>query len=313
MVSAVQLALAIITFFVMIRLILNRPTAYIATLYLTLNPAILLNGRRAMMEGSHLLFMMLVLLIGILLIRYRKWWLFILLGIVSGLALSAKHPNAIIVALVFIACGSHLILQGLRQIKQTIRPMMQFIGGLVISAILTLCVFYATNPTWWGDPLTRAVTVIELRSGLLYLQTEQFNSYFTASDQLGGLINFGFVAQPQYFEVPEWAQFSQITSQIEAYEQSIWSGIAIGGSTIGGFVLAILVGFGILHFARDTEIQPEFLWLILIWGIGIVIITYRVTPLEWQRYYLPIYPFVGLMMAYSVVILSNIFRKRFAQ
>ena len=155
--------------------------------------------------------------------------------------------------------------------------------------------------------------MIELRSGLLYLQTEQFNSYFTASDQLGGLINFGFVAQPQYFEVPEWAQFSQITSQIEAYEQSIWSGIAIGGSTIGGFVLAILVGFGILHFARDTEIQPEFLWLILIWGIGIVIITYRVTPLEWQRYYLPIYPFVGLMMAYSVVILSNIFRKRFAQ
>ena len=313
MVSAVQMTLAIITFFIMIRLVLNRPTAYLASLYLTLNPAILINGRRAMMEGSHLLLMMLVLLIGILLIRHRKWWLFILLGIVSGLALSAKHPNAIIVALVFIACGNHLVLHGLGQFKQTIRPLVKVIGGLALSAILTLAVFYATNPPWWGDPLTRAITVIELRSGLLYMQTEQFDTFFSASDQIDALTNFVFVAQAQYFEVPQWTEFPQITSQIEAYEQTIWSGFAIGGSPLGGIILAILVVFGILHFARNAEILPEFRWYILVWGIGIIIVTYMITPLEWQRYYLPIYPFVGFMGAYSVSTLISIFWKRFKQ
>lgn len=312
-VSAIQLVLAIMIYFCILRLISNRPVAYVGSLYLTLNPAILINGRRAMMEGSHLLFMMLVLLVGVMLIRYRKWWLFILLGIVSGLALSAKHPNAVIIALVFVACGSYVVLYGLRQFKTVKRDSLKFIGGLILSGILTLSVFYATNPAWWGDPLNRATKVLELRNDLLDIQIKQFDTYFTASDQFKGLINFVFVAKPQYFEVPQWAQFTQITAQIEQYEQSLWSGVAIGGSTIGGLILAMLVGFGIIHFARNSMIQTESRWFILIWGIGIVIITFVITPLEWQRYYLPIYPFVGLMLAYSVTILTNIFWKRFAQ
>jgi len=311
--SAIQLALAITIFFIIVRLVLNRPSAYLASLYLTLNPAILLNGRRAMMEGSHLLFMMLVLLAGILVIRYRKWWLFILLGILSGLALSAKHPNAVIIALVFVACGSYVVLHGLRHFKSQGRATIQFIVGLTLSGILALAVFYATNPSWWGDPFSRANTVLELRNELLDIQIEQFDTYFTASDQINALLNFVFVAQPQYFEVTDWEKFPVITSQIEAYEQTIWTGIAIGGSTIGGIILAILVGFGILHLAQNTTILPEFRWFILVWGIGIIIITYLLTPLEWQRYYLPIYPFVGLISAYSVIILANILWKRFTQ
>jgi 4-amino-4-deoxy-L-arabinose transferase-like glycosyltransferase len=312
-VSAVQLALAIIIFFIIIRIVLNRPTAYVASLYLTLNPAILINGRRAMMEGSHLLFMMLVLLVGILLIRFRKWWMFILLGVVSGLALSAKHPNAIVVALVFIACGSYVILYGIRQSKLTLRPTMQFMGGLILSGVITLTVFYMTNPAWWGDPISRAATVLELRNNLLNIQIKYNDSYFTVSDQVNALINFAFEAQPQYFEVPVWAEYPQITSQIQVYEQSIWSGLAIGGSTIGGIILAILTIFGVFHFGRNKEIRPEYRWFILVWGLGIILITFIVTPLEWQRYYLPIYPFVGLMTAYSVITLSNIFWKRFKQ
>lgn len=312
MVSGVQLAFAISLFFVIVRIVLNRPIAYVASLYLTLNPAILINGRRAMMEGSHLLFMMLVLLAGILVIRYRKWWGFILLGIMSGLALSAKHPNAIVIALVFIACGSYVLLHGLRQFRSHSRATFQFTLGLIFSGILALTVFYVTNPSWWGDPLSRASTVLELRNDLLDAQIAYFNTYFSASDKLNGLLDFAFVAQPQYYEVLQWADFPDITSQIKTYEQTIWSGITIGGSTIGGIIVAILVGFGILHIARNTTILPEFRWYILIWGIGTVIFTYILTPLEWQRYYLPIYPFVGLMSAYSVITLSNIFWKRFA-
>jgi 4-amino-4-deoxy-L-arabinose transferase-like glycosyltransferase len=313
MVSAVQLIFAISLFFVIAQIAFNRPIAYLASLYLTLNSAILINGRRAMMEGSHLLFMMLVLVVGLLLIHHRKWWLFILLGIVSGLAVAAKHPNAIVVALVFIACGSYVLLQALHQIKSINRTTFKIIGGLIVSGLLALVVFYAMNPAWWGDPVNRASEVLHLRNKLLDIQIGSFPTILSPTDNLRVLFKFMFVAQPQYFEVPAWSKFSDITSQIQAYEQSPLSGIAIGGSTIGGVILVILNGLGLPHFARNTNILPEFRWFILVWGIGIVVITYILTPLEWQRYYLPIYPFVGLMTAYSVVTLSNIFWKRIIQ
>ena len=60
--SALQLALAGATFFAFARVALNRPTAYLASLTFALHPTISINGRRAMMEGSHLLGLTLVLL-----------------------------------------------------------------------------------------------------------------------------------------------------------------------------------------------------------------------------------------------------------
>ena len=282
-VSAIQLIIAINIFFGIAQLVFNRPIAYLASLYLTLNPAILINGRRAMMEGSHLLGMMLVIYAGLLLVHQRKWWQFLLLGIVSGLALAAKHPNAIVIALIFIACSTYVILQSIRENRSINRQALKFVVGLAISGLLTLIVFYGMNPAWWGAPTERASEVLTLRNELLDLQIEQFDTYFTLSDQVNGLLNFVFVAQPQYFEVPTWSLYPQIIDQIQTYEQTLWSGFAIGGSTIGGGIVAILLGFGIIHLVRNSSIASEFRWLVLIWGIGITIITFVLTPLEWQR------------------------------
>lgn len=312
-VSAIQLAIALALFFGIARLVFNRPIAYLASLYLTLNPAILINGRRAMMEGSHLLGMILVIFAGLLLIHQRKWWQFIILGLVSGFALAAKHPNAIVIALIFIACTSYVIIQSIRENKTLNRQALQFVGVLSLSGLLALVVFYGMNPAWWGAPLERASEVLTLRNELLDLQIQQFDTYFTLSDQINGLLNFVFVAQPQYYEVPTWSLYPQITDQIQAYESSLWSGFAIGGSQTGGLLVAVLMLFGVVHLFRNTTINAEFRWLILLWGIGITVITFMLTPLEWQRYYLPIYPFVGLMLAYAVYTIANTILKRFSQ
>lgn len=310
LVSAVQLVLAISLYFVIARMAIHRPVAYLSSLYLVLNPSILMNGRRAMMEGSHLAGMMLVILAGVWLIQSRRWWQFVLLGIFSGLALAAKHPNAIVIALIFIACGSYFLLDALRR-KISIRSTAQFIASLVGSGLLALVVFYVLNPAWWGEPIVRAQQVLTLRNQLLEDQVEQFDTYFTLSDELNGLFNFTLVAQPQYFESPVWSLFPATNEQINAYEQSILSGIAIGGSTIGGIIVGLLVIGGIVHFVRNTGIATAYRWLIMVWGIGIVVITFILTPLEWQRYYLPIYPFIGLMLAYSIYTLTISLRKRF--
>ena len=134
------------------------------------------------------------------------------------------------------------------------------------------------NPAWWGDPIQRASEVLTLRKKLLDLQVDLFPSFDSTSDQLKALAQFTLVPQPQYFEVSEWAQYPEIQSQIKIYEQSVWSGLAIGGSTVGGLIIAILIGFGLLHFAGNHDIHPEYRWLRLVWGIGIVVVILILTP-----------------------------------
>ena len=109
--SAVQLSLAVLVFFFFVRMIIGRPAAYLASAVFTLHPAVLINGRRAMMEGSLLMGMILVLLAAAWLIRERKWWCFVLLGCASGAALAAKHTNAFVVAVVFLACASVILVE----------------------------------------------------------------------------------------------------------------------------------------------------------------------------------------------------------
>ena len=59
--SAAQLAAATALLFAFARITVNRPTSFIASLLFAVHPIVLLNGRRAMQEGSHMLGMMLVL------------------------------------------------------------------------------------------------------------------------------------------------------------------------------------------------------------------------------------------------------------
>ena len=57
-----------------------------------------------MMEGSHMLGLMLVLLAGIWLLRQRTWKSYALLGVCMGFAVAAKHPNSLVAGAVFCAC-----------------------------------------------------------------------------------------------------------------------------------------------------------------------------------------------------------------
>jgi len=101
--SAAQLAAAAALLYAFARITINRPTALLASLFFATHPTLLLNGRRALQEGSHMLGIMLVLLAAAWLIRQRRWWGYALLGACAGLAIAAKHTSAFTVAIVFLA------------------------------------------------------------------------------------------------------------------------------------------------------------------------------------------------------------------
>ena len=177
MASAVQLALAVLLFFHFVQLTLNRPTAYLASALFVLHPNVLINGRRAMMEGSHLLGLMLVLLAGAWLLHERRWWAHAVFGVCMGFAVAAKHPNIIVCVLVFLA----LLLATLRQQRQEKNPNLETVwrerAVFILSPVAAAAVFLLLNPAWWSAPLELPSVIIGMRADLLRAQVDWFGGY----------------------------------------------------------------------------------------------------------------------------------------
>ena len=337
--SALLLAAGVVLMFALGRVLGGRPVAYLASLYYALNPALLVEGRRAMMEGSLTFFSLLTVLAGVWLMHQRqarRWWAAILLGAAAGLALASKHTAVFTVVAVFGACALYPLVEWIVPLTPADRrsasplprkrgegqdssfsppawekeagrmrgfwahrSLLRFYTLLGVSALLVLAVFYALNPAWWGDPLGRAGQVLDLRADLLEGQTAVFGGYANPADALGGFFRQVFVALPQYYEIPDWASY--IADPIARYEASPWRGVSVGGSVVGGIVLLALTLVGLWALWRDRRAPGAVRWIVGLWALAMLATTALLTPLEWQRYYLPAYPAVGLLAAFGLV------------
>ncbi len=310
MASAVQLALAAIIFFQFVQITLNRPTAYLACALFVLHPNVLINGRRAMMEGSHLLGLMLVLLAGALLLRERKWWAYLLLGVCMGFAVAAKHPNALIAALVFLAVSFATWWEGRQSHKWTSLGGWKQRAFLLPLLIVAALVFLLLNPAWWAAPFELPYIIVEMRADLLRAQVDWIGGYNSFEERILGFFQYVFAAQHQYFEVARWAEYDVITAQIERYEDSGLAGLLIGGTGLAGIVCLALAAIGAVHLARDSAVAASIRFLVLVWIIGSALATLLLTPLPWARYYLPLAPALVTLVAHAIFILTSSLWKR---
>ena len=288
-VSASLLAISAIALFAVGNVLCGRFVAYIASAYYVLNPAILLNGRRAMMEGGMLAFSMLAILIALYLLKNRLWWQHILLGVISGLAVASKHTSVITIISIFAVCGGYFLLNHRKHLL-----------NLLGSGILSLIVFFALNPAWWNAPLTTPSTVLELRQDLLSGQVNFFGGYDNFSEQVSGFACQSFIVLPIYADSDFDDFYSAQLETIQNYDSSLLSGVSLGGSTIGGLIVFILTIAGLVRLWLYEKIKVSHRWFITTWFVAMIILTLFLTPLEWQRYYLPIYPVIGILFAIGI-------------
>lgn len=299
--SALFLAGGVVLIFIIGAAVGGQPAAYLASLYLALNPALLLNGRRAMMEGSLVFFSLLVILAAIWLLQQPMLRRALLLGLAAGFALASKHPALFTVAAAFGAVLVYLVVQSVRSRDPSSIVEYLLLPFWFVAAAVMAGTFLALNPAWWGDPLARAQTVLDLREALLAGQTAAFGGYVDFSDQLAGFAQQVFVGLPQYYEVTGWDTF--IADQIVRYEASPWRGVSLGGSPLGGGVFAVLILLGLLFFVRDLrggDSRSAARWVVALWFAVSALSALFLTPLEWQRYYLPVLPSAGLLAACGV-------------
>lgn len=300
--SALMLALAAAAFFQFVKLCVNRPCAYLASALFALQPNILINGRRAMMEGSHILGMMLLLLAAAWLIRKGRWRHYALLGFCGGLAISAKHTNSIIFALVSLACAWQPFWQLTRDWRRASRQML----GLVLAGLIAVLVFLLLNPAWWSGPMAVAEAVVAERQNLLRDQVSLFGGYASLGERASGFFEYVFVGARQYFEVADWQGYPVISAQIAEYERSGLAGwLLLGASGRLGLVILLLCIYGAVSLAREENIPRDIKRLLLICMAGSALSAFWLTPLPWARYYLPLLPAVILLVAFALFRLAR--------
>jgi hypothetical protein len=312
-VSAAMLALGVVILFAIARQIGGQGTAYVTTLLYTMNPALLLNGRRAMMEGALTFFSLLVVLAGLWVLQSRKWWAYLLLGLASGLAVASKHTGAVTVAAVFVACGLVYVYEALPSPLNPLshkrrgdfntdaknRVPTEQIVYLIMAGILSLLIFYALNPAWWSNPMARAGAVSDMRLNFMQSQQDAFGGYETMAARLGGFWRQSFMLRNMYAETDVDNFRENLADDIAAYETSGYGGF-ITTNPILPYIFAGLIVIGMIALWFDTMVGVELRFMIGVWIASMLVLTVLLTPLEWQRYYLPVFPAIMLLIGLGV-------------
>jgi 4-amino-4-deoxy-L-arabinose transferase-like glycosyltransferase len=272
----------------------NRPAAYAASLIYMTTPAVLLDGRRAMMEGSQLCFSALAALVAMLILREQAragrrgrvlaaWYA--VFGVACGFALASKHNTLITVGAMFVAVALEPVVWS--RLTPSVRD--RFVGErklhlarLIGAGGLAVLVFLALNPAWWSDPLGMPERVAKMRYDLLRGQVDHYGGYPGWGARATGLVKQAFFAAPQYYEDPAWKSY--IPDQIRTYEATIWTG-RLGGP-VWGVLLVIAFVLGVIELGRrwrDAPAAGALLWV----GMTALVLLIT-TPMSWQRYYLPL-------------------------
>lgn len=301
--STVFTALTVLLIYGITRLVSNsRLAAWVASIFYATQPAVLINGRRAVMEGSLMFFSVLVVLLAIVVSltihRHQKRALAWMgaLGLAAGCALASKHNAALTVAAAFVAVLLHPLVACRSNSDRLLRTLSYRAAALTFAGILALLTFLALNPTWWSDPAGMPGRVWDARNGLLDAQVAFYGGYDGPADRVQALLDQTFFAGPQYYEVESWR--GDLQDDIRAYQRSGLAGrdgslldraglLPREDALLGwGVLIVVLFSFGLVGCAvrfRQPTAWVVLAWFVLTW-FGLLVLI----PLDWQRYYLPV-------------------------
>ena len=287
----------------------GRALAYTVTLIYALNPVILLNGRRALQEGSVLCFGILAVLIAAWISKRRAEgksdpiaaWLALIAA--CALTLASKHSGVVFVAG---ALGWIFIAELVRWHPKAIAVTT---AKLIAGGLLIVLLFWALSPALWNDPVARFGNLLAERSRLLDIQiTVDPLAPMNLSQRLDAIVTQPFIAPLMHFEVGFWAQAEPIGAEIDAYMRSPLSGLHPGG--VIGWALTLLAGVGTIVAVLRVR-KPIYAGL-LAW-LAVTVASLLVNPLPWQRYYLALIPPAALLAGIGLYAIARAFALRYGQ
>ena len=270
-------------FYKALQTILPGLASLAGTLFLGLNPLLLLHGRRAMSEA--LLFFGISFFLWAVTREKRNPWL---IGLSLGIAISAKHsavgllPAGVLAILFIPDLGQNLKKAG---------------GDLLKLFLVLFTILLTLNPFYWSQPLEALQAGLEARFRLAeeqredYLGPEKAGAITTAS---GLLLNL-YISKPQTEEVGNYLAFTSaakedyLTNKLHNWGRNRITGALLFTTSLAGLVLA----------ARNYNNKPleekKNILLLALATLGMGLFSTVLIP--WQRYAIAVLPFAVAWIA----------------
>lgn len=271
----------------------GKRTGWLNLVMTATNGLVLLHTRRSMAES--MLFLGVVLSLYLILSLDKRLWL---LSVPVALAFNAKFSAAPLFFIGLIPILSPIFHRPTR-IKQ---PLID----LVVYTTLFFAITLALNPVLWSNPLNALRAAVEERARLVSAQTAMVATINpalapdTLTEKGITLLAQLYLTQPSVADV---GNYRAQTSEAEGiYFSHPWSNL-YQGILSGGFLLALtLIGllWMVVHLIRRTSKAPRRVLLFLIAFLAQLTAILVSVPLSFQRYYLPLVPFITVLIAYGI-------------
>jgi 4-amino-4-deoxy-L-arabinose transferase-like glycosyltransferase len=326
---------SIVALFLVGKSFAGRGLAYAATLVYTLNPVMLLNGRRALVESPYLAFGLLTIWLALEIVQRRArgegrllgWW--IGLAVTAALCLASKYSGTILVVAAF---GGILLAEvwrlGLtteaqrpqRKHSALLSKFLPVLGWLTLAGVSALALLVAISPALWNDPITRARDLGTEMAAQVNLVVDILpDAPTTLGQRITGILTEPFIRPVQFFEQESWADAAPIQEEIRTYMASPLSGVQAG--SFGGWVLMGLVAVGLLQLLRRLWVGwrdvkhravASGVVLILVW-LGVTLANLLLNPIPWQRYYLALIPVYAMLIGFAISTIFSSLMSRLNQ
>jgi len=268
----------------------GRGTALLAVFLAGTNALVLLHARRAMAEGTLFLAVSFALW-GITVAGRRPW----LAGVGSALAFAAKQSAAPLALIGVVAAVWPQPGEGARiRWKQGLRFLL---AGAALTVVL--------QPFFWAHPLGAARAMLDARRALLTSQIETLHAVApgrvleSPAERTAAMLGELFIIPPQLSEAGNYLQ--QTASQDHAYLGNPFHRL-LRGFVAGGLMLGLtLLGLLLSLWPASGDIREKRVarrWLAVA-GMAEALALLWANPLPFQRYYLPLIPFVTLWGAFG--------------
>jgi len=285
----------------------SRTMGYAAVFLFTTNALILLHNRRAMAEGV-LTFGVCMAILGMLEADRKPW----LAGLGAALATLAKYSCAPLLLINFLACiwiPSHESPNRSRILRNI----------LIYTTVVAITIFIL-SPIAWTDPIQAFTQIWNARQAFVERQVNTLRALQPAQVldsfpmRTAVMLRHLYLSPLQFEEVGNYQ--TQIAPMIKVYMANPLHNLFRKPLGAGVFLfltlLGMVMGLRYLTLARDRQGKRKRALLLLATTLQLVSLLIAI-PLPYQRYWIPIVPFICLWAAYSIEELLQLTQKQAAQ
>jgi len=224
-------------------------------------------------------------------------------GFAAALAFNSKHS-----AIALAPIGILAVCVGSKHSENRYYTIMKNITTYIVTFLFVTAIL---NPILWSNPLQATKNILQSRQDLIARQVEDINNIArnhvleTPSQRIAAMLAQLFYTPPSFAEIGNYRD-NTIESE-KAYlsipGHNISRGLIFGSICLVFFLFGTIIA-GLRIFQSKSQNKRLLILLLLATftqGLALLLLL----PLPWQRYYVPLIPFVTIWIAYGLDAISK--------